>query len=90
MHDQWKPIYSALATDIMDQLGHRDQAMTPDIRPCRPDAQIAGPALTLDAYANPDPHPDPDPASRIVYGHLLRRFQSHRSAPHTHRCQRRL
>ena len=33
MHDAWKPIYSALVTDIMDQLGYRDQAMTPDIRP---------------------------------------------------------
>ena len=29
MYDEWKPIYSALVTDIMDQLGYRDQAMTP-------------------------------------------------------------
>ena len=42
MYDEWKPIYSALVTDIMDQLGYRDQAMTPDIRPSRPDAFIAG------------------------------------------------
>ena len=28
MYDEWKPIYSALVTDIMDQLGYRDQAMT--------------------------------------------------------------
>mgnify|MGYP004000278437 CR=1 FL=1 len=46
MHEEWKPIYSALVTDIMDALGHREQAMTPDIRPCSPDAHIAGPALT--------------------------------------------
>ena len=26
MYDEWKPIYSALVTDIMDQLGYRDQA----------------------------------------------------------------
>ena len=32
MYNEWKPIYSALVTDIMDQLGYRDQAMTPDIR----------------------------------------------------------
>ena len=42
MYDEWKPIYSALVTDIMDQLGYRDQAMTPDIRPSRPAAFIAG------------------------------------------------
>ncbi len=59
MHEEWKPIYSALVTDIMDALGHREQAMTPDIRPCSADAHIAGPALTLDAYPNTDPHPDP-------------------------------
>ena len=45
MHAEWKPIYSALVTDIMDQLGHRDQAMTPDIRPIRPEGQVVGPAL---------------------------------------------
>jgi regulator of RNase E activity RraA len=59
MYDEWKPIYSALVTDIMDQLGHRDQAMTSDIRPSHPDAFIAGPALTIDAHANTEPHPDP-------------------------------
>ena len=63
MYDEWKPIYSALVTDIMDQLGYRDQAMTPDIRPSRPDAFIAGPALTIDAYA--DTSPDPDPYGQI-------------------------
>ena len=63
MYDKWKPIYSALVTDIMDQLGYRDQAMTPDIRPSRPDAFIAGPALTIDAYA--DTSPDPDPYGQI-------------------------
>ena len=63
MYDEWKPIYSALVTDIMDQLGYRDQAMTSDIRPSRPDAFIAGPALTIDAYA--DTSPDPDPYGQI-------------------------
>lgn len=69
MHEEWKPIYSALATDIMDQLGHRNQAMTPDIRPCRPNAFIAGPALTLDANANTDPHPDPYGQIFAAYDH---------------------
>ena len=51
MYAEWKPIYSALVTDIMDQLGYRDQAMTPGIRPIRPDVQIIGPALTLEIFA---------------------------------------
>ena len=69
MYAEWKPIYSALVTDIMDQLGYRDQAMTPGIRPIRPDVQIIGPALTLDAYANTDPHPDPYGQIFAAYDH---------------------
>ena len=69
MYDEWKPIYSALVTDIMDQLGYRDQAMTSDIRPSRPDAFIAGTALTIDAYA--DTSPDPD-----SYGQIFCRLRS--------------
>ncbi len=59
MHEEWKPIYSALVCDIMDQLGHRNQAMSHDIRPTQPDAWIAGPALTIDAYENHGDHDDP-------------------------------
>ena len=59
MHEEWKPVYTALVCDIMDQLGYRDQAMTYDIRPSHAECWIAGSALTLDAYANHEPHPDP-------------------------------
>ncbi|MDP6019622.1 MAG: hypothetical protein QGI32_26350, partial [Candidatus Latescibacteria bacterium] len=59
MYEEWKPIYTALAADIMDQLGHRDQAMEHTIRPTRDDAWFAGPAVTLDAYARDEPLPDP-------------------------------
>jgi len=59
MHEEWKPIYSALACDIMDQLDHRDQAMTYDVRPSHPKSFIAGTAVTLNAYASHQPHPDP-------------------------------
>ena len=69
MYEAWKPIYSALATDIMDQLGYRDQGMIPEIRPTHPDAQIVGPALTLDAYANTEPHPDPYGQIFAAYDH---------------------
>ena len=59
MHEEWKPIYTALVCDIMDQLGHRDQAMSYDIRPSHADAWIAGTAVTLDAYENHQEHDDP-------------------------------
>jgi 4-hydroxy-4-methyl-2-oxoglutarate aldolase len=59
MYDEWRPIYTALATDIMDQMGYREQGMAYDIRPSRPDTWFAGPAMTLDAYPNHEPHPDP-------------------------------
>lgn len=59
MHEEWKPIYTALVCDIMDQLGHRNQAMSHDIRPSRPEAWIAGPALTIDAYEDHQDHNDP-------------------------------
>ena len=59
MYEEWKPIYTALAADIMDQLGHRDQAMEHTIRPARADTWFAGPAVTLDAYQRDEPIPDP-------------------------------
>ena len=59
MHDEWKPVYTALVCDIMDQLGHRDQALIPEVRPSRSDTWFAGPALTLDAYATSEHLADP-------------------------------
>ena len=59
MHEEWKPVYTALVCDIMDQLGHRDQAMIPEVRPTRHDTWFAGPALTLDAYATTEHLADP-------------------------------
>ena len=59
MHDDWKPIYTALAADIMDQMGHRDQAMDSGIRPALPESSFAGPAVTLNAVADSSPSDDP-------------------------------
>jgi regulator of RNase E activity RraA len=59
MHEEWKPIYTALACDIMDRLGRREQAMDHQIRPSRPEAWIAGPAVTIAAHPHQGPHPDP-------------------------------
>ena len=59
MHEEWKPIYTALVCDIMDSLGHRNQAMSHDVRPSHADGWIAGYAVTLDAYENHQHHDDP-------------------------------
>jgi len=59
MHEEWKPIYTALVCDIMDALGHRNQAMSYDVRPSDKNSWIAGTAVTLDAYENHQAHDDP-------------------------------
>jgi len=64
MYDEWIPIYTALVCDIMDQLGHRDQAMEHDIRPTRDDTGFAGPAVTLDAFEN---HEDVDDPYGVIF-----------------------
>ena len=59
MYDEWKPIYTDLAADIMDQMGRRDQAMGYEIRPSQSDTWFAGPAVTLDAFENHEKVEDP-------------------------------
>jgi 4-hydroxy-4-methyl-2-oxoglutarate aldolase len=59
MYEEWRPIYTALVCDIMDQLGYRDQSMDYQIRPATADTWFAGPAATLDVYAQAEPVDDP-------------------------------
>jgi regulator of RNase E activity RraA len=59
MYDLWRPIYTALAADIMDAMGYREQALEHTVRPSHPGSCFAGPAVTLDAYRNEEPHDDP-------------------------------
>ena len=59
MYEEWKPIYTALAADVMDQLGYRDQAMEHTIRPSLATTAFAGPAVTLDSYENYETTDDP-------------------------------
>ena len=59
MYDLWRPIYTALAADVMDTLGYREQAMEHTVRPSRPESCFAGPAVTIDAYRHEQPHEDP-------------------------------
>jgi 4-hydroxy-4-methyl-2-oxoglutarate aldolase len=49
-------LYTAVISDILDSLGHRDQAMTADIRPVYPGARLVGRAHTIlssDVYSFP-------------------------------------
>ncbi len=53
-------LYSAVLSDVVDQLGYRDQAMAARLRPVWPDAVLVGRAhtvLTVDIYElKPDPY----------------------------------
>ncbi|MBT3345197.1 MAG: RraA family protein [Gemmatimonadetes bacterium] len=59
MNSVWKDIYTALACDIMDGMGYREQALSHELRPARDDNWFAGPAVTLDAHVNEEPNDDP-------------------------------
>ncbi len=67
MYDEWKPIYTALVADIMDQMGHRNQSMDRDVRPIHPDNWFAGPAVTLDAVPCIESKPDPYAKIFVAY-----------------------
>ena len=46
-------LYSGVISDVLDGLGYRNQAMTPDIRPVHPDMVVVGRArtvLSVDVY----------------------------------------
>jgi regulator of RNase E activity RraA len=53
-------LYSAVISDVLDELGYRDQAMGPEIRPLAPSFVVVGRAKTIlwvDVYeAGPDPY----------------------------------
>ena len=59
MYELWRPIYTALAADVMDALGYREQALDHGVRPAHPASSFAGPAVTLDAHRHEEPHDDP-------------------------------
>jgi len=59
MYNEWRPIYTALAADIMDAMGYREQTFEHTVRPSAASASFGGPAVTLDAYQHNEPHPDP-------------------------------
>jgi len=46
LHDIRQSLYTAVLSDVLDELGHRDQAMPPSIRPLDEDLVLAGFART--------------------------------------------
>ena len=67
MYEQWKPIFTALAADIMDAMGYREQTLEHTVRPTRPESCVAGPAVTLDAYPHAQRTEDPYGAMFALY-----------------------
>jgi regulator of RNase E activity RraA len=45
--DRAGALFPAVVSDILDQLGHRDQVMAPRIRPIYPEAKVVGRARTV-------------------------------------------
>lgn len=50
---RWKRLYTAIAYDVMDEMGLPNQCLDLGIRPLDPCMQVAGPAYTV--MAGPDP-----------------------------------
>ena len=42
MYEEWKPIYTALAADVMDSLGRRNQILEHQVRPATAATWFAG------------------------------------------------
>lgn len=59
MYNEWRPIYTALAADIMDSMGYREQSLEHTVRPTMASSSFGGPAVTLDAHESDEAHPDP-------------------------------
>ena len=49
--DRARKLYTAVVADVMDRLGHRQQIMSPDLRPLWPEAVVAGYAFPVQAAA---------------------------------------
>ncbi len=55
-----RQLYSGALTDIMDEMGYRNQMLPNDIRPLDPTAKVAGPAFTVRGRVRTaDPADDP-------------------------------
>lgn len=48
MHQRFAALYTAAIADVLDERGHRNQVLPPELRPLRPGMRLAGPAFTVE------------------------------------------
>lgn len=56
--ERFRPLYTGLVYDALDELGFPDQALATEIRPLRQDMVVAGPAFTIKGINDPTGDPD--------------------------------
>lgn len=61
---RYKPLYSGLIYDILDEMGYPYQALATDMRPLDPRSVLVGPAFTIQGIN--DPVGDPDLSERRI------------------------
>ena len=62
MRDRFAALYTAALADVLDELGHRMQALPPELRPVAPGMRLAGQAFTV--VGEPGPQADWDATIR--------------------------
>lgn len=61
-------LHTAVLADVLDQLGFRDSALGPDIRPMAPGQKVVGTAFTMRCESLDEPAAEP-------YAHLLEAYE---------------
>lgn len=61
---RYKPLYSGLIYDILDEMGYPNQVLANDMRPLEPRMVLAGPAFTIQGIN--DPVGDPEMSERRI------------------------
>ena len=62
MRDRFTGLYTAALADVLDELGHREQTLPPELRPVAPEMRVAGQAFTV--AGEPGPQADWDATIR--------------------------
>ena len=62
MRQRFATLYTAALADVLDDLGHRDQTLPPELRPVAPGMRLAGQAFTV--AGEPGPQADWDATIR--------------------------
>jgi 4-hydroxy-4-methyl-2-oxoglutarate aldolase len=52
LRDRFGAVYTAALTDVMDDLGHRNQTLPPDVVPLEVGARVVGPAFAVEGRTN--------------------------------------